>query len=81
MRTEEKTYQTKEGKGVHMVWLQRGRSEGDQTFNTDIIIAHDVRGSMRTSKSREGDPRHRLQVLTLVGTVATIFGFLLQFIV
>jgi ankyrin repeat protein len=95
--TKEKTYVTvgKDGEEtMRILWLQRGRSENDASFDPCIVIAGGVRKKILTSRrfdqsrtsgsgSRDSaekissDPFH---AWTLVGILASMIGFIVQFI-
>jgi hypothetical protein len=95
--TKEKTYVAvgKDGEEtMRILWLQRGRSENDASFDPCIVIAGGVRKKFLTSRrsdqsrtsgsgSRDSaekissDPFH---AWTLVGILASMIGFIVQFI-
>lgn len=76
--TIEETYKTKSGKKVDVLWLQRGLSEDDESYRHCVLRAQ--RSKIRTSRLPSGDSRRLWEALTLVGTVATTLGYIIQFI-
>jgi len=63
------------GKQVCILWLQRGRSDSDQSYKPYILGVEQKR--IRTSHLRS-DASHPL--LTLAGAMATLLGYIVQFI-
>lgn len=80
---------------VRLAWIQRGKVVNDQTFHSYAIFAREPRDSVLTSRRLEkragsdGKPRNPgnfrgkhllyLQTHTMVSSVVTIVGFVLQF--
>jgi hypothetical protein len=95
-RTKEEAYKSKTGDRVQILWLQRGRSDKDQSFKPRVfgIKRQRIRTSrlpveeplvpltegIRTSGLPVALPSATLEVWTLVGTVATALGYISQFI-
>jgi hypothetical protein len=73
--------------GIQVVWLQRNQTVNDQVFSARAFIINDdtssnrqktqcIRTSQRTSQ-RNGTVFH---IKTLIGTVVSLVGFVLQFV-
>ena len=77
-RTQKEIYRTDDGKKVSILWVQRGHTDTDQSFDPYIFGADQDR--IWTSRLATKDPTSTLKLWTLVGTVAAALGFVLQFI-
>lgn len=76
-RTKETTYKTREGKTIQILWLQRGRTDSDQSFKPCIFEVK--RKTIRTSLLKT-EYKDFWEAMTLLGTLATMLGYILQFI-
>jgi hypothetical protein len=86
--TEEEVYEVNDevvkvkGKEMHILCVQRGRSDTDQSFKPCIFIAKGTRRSILTSRcpKEEEGTFNSSQAWTLIGILATMLGFIVQFI-
>lgn len=87
--TSERRYHTVNGKEARVVWLQRSGIVNDQSFKSFAIFPtkaqHAIVTSQRSKQERnltfeESSAGITVEVATLVATVITICGFVLQFV-
>lgn len=79
--TEERVYRPGLGKKARLVWLQKTKAVSDQVFDSFALFPMDERSlittSHRANKLIEG---HGLAMQTVVGTMVSVCGFILQFV-
>lgn len=94
--TEERRYNAtpKSRAGVRILWLQKSQSEpvNDQSFDSFAILAKDPRQIITTSRRTDSQPEvndsysegedvpERFKILTTIGTMLGLCGFVIQFV-
>lgn len=81
--TKKERYQA-EGKKIRLVWLQQPKTVSDQVFESFAIVAKEDRAVITTSSRASENKFTKISIFlrfkTILGTMTSLCGFIVQFI-